>query len=228
MEIWKPIPGYSEYEASNTGRIRSLKYGKVRILKPAKSKKYLIVGVTNDSGNRYPLRVHSLVALAFIGPRPLGMEVCHNDGNALNNCPQNLRYDTHAENIKDAAISGKMGGSSFSEDQVKDIRGKYRNGASCADLSREYKTPYLNIRNILVGKTYTWVEGVNYDSQLYKANQKTITDQQVLAIREEYATGLTFYKDLAEKYNVDQSAISLIVTGKRRASLGGPIKGINY
>lgn len=33
IEYWKPIPGYEEYEVSNLGRVRSLKFGKMRILK---------------------------------------------------------------------------------------------------------------------------------------------------------------------------------------------------
>ena len=48
-EIWKPIPGYEGYEASTLGRIRSLKYGKIRILKPFKTKKgYLRVNLWKD------------------------------------------------------------------------------------------------------------------------------------------------------------------------------------
>ena len=37
IEYWIPIPGYiGLYDVSNFGRVRSLKYGKVRILKPSK------------------------------------------------------------------------------------------------------------------------------------------------------------------------------------------------
>ena len=40
IEYWKDIPGYEwEYQASNLGRIRSLKHGKYIILKESSHKK---------------------------------------------------------------------------------------------------------------------------------------------------------------------------------------------
>lgn len=50
--------------------------------------------------------VHSLVALAFIGPRPHGYEVCHNNGNPLDNRVDNLRYGTSADNKLDQVRHG--------------------------------------------------------------------------------------------------------------------------
>jgi hypothetical protein len=51
--------------------------------------------------------VHRLVALAFIGPCPDGLEVAHNDGDKNNNAPSNLRYATAASNQHDQVIHGK-------------------------------------------------------------------------------------------------------------------------
>jgi hypothetical protein len=50
--------------------------------------------------------VHQLVAEAFIGPRPFGMHVCHNDGIPDNNHVSNLRIDTPAANAADKVIHG--------------------------------------------------------------------------------------------------------------------------
>lgn len=33
IERWKPIKGYENYEVSDLGNVRSLKYGKVKVLK---------------------------------------------------------------------------------------------------------------------------------------------------------------------------------------------------
>lgn len=44
--------------------------------------------------------VHALVAEAFIGPRPSGLEVNHKDGDKRNNRPENLEYVTRSENMR--------------------------------------------------------------------------------------------------------------------------------
>lgn len=50
---------------------------------------------------RKTMRLHNLMLVTFVGPRPDGMEGCHNDGNPLNNVPANLRWDTHQANMLD-------------------------------------------------------------------------------------------------------------------------------
>jgi hypothetical protein len=46
-------------------------------------------------------KIHFLVADAFIGPRPDGLIICHNDGVAMNPHVENLRYDTRGSNMRD-------------------------------------------------------------------------------------------------------------------------------
>lgn len=118
MEIWKDIPGYEgKYQASNYGRIRSLdrqlgtpgkrgfKTMKGRVLRPGPTKSGHLYVVLGHGAAGYP--VHQLVALTFIGPRPEGKEVCHNDGDPTNNRADNLRYDTRTNNILDVFKAGK-------------------------------------------------------------------------------------------------------------------------
>jgi len=58
------------------------------------------------------------------------MEACHNDGNNLNNELENLRWDTHKNNIGDSIIHGTMvdnsgsrhGMSKLNESQVRIIK----------------------------------------------------------------------------------------------------------
>ena len=112
-EQWLPVPGYEgKYEASSLGRIRSLDHyvnagggrqriAKGRVLKPFPANYYKV----SLSGRR-KCNVHTLVALAFLGPRPEGMEVCHNNGDRFDNRIENLRYDTHAENQLDVRRHG--------------------------------------------------------------------------------------------------------------------------
>lgn len=51
--------------------------------------------------------VHRLVALAFIGPCPEGMEVLHINGEPDDNRLENLRYGTRAENVADTIRHGR-------------------------------------------------------------------------------------------------------------------------
>lgn len=54
--------------------------------------------------------VHILVCEAFHGPRRLGLEVAHNDGNRLNASATNLRWATRLANIADKWLHGTMPG----------------------------------------------------------------------------------------------------------------------
>lgn len=108
-EVWRPIVGFEgRYEVSSFGRVRGLprvvhftsKWGTAAsyfinggIIKPRSIKGgYLGVCLCQDGQNWK--HIAHLVAAAFIGPRPPGNDVCHNDGNCTNNHADNLRYDT--------------------------------------------------------------------------------------------------------------------------------------
>jgi len=55
------------------------------------------------SKHRY---VHHLVAAAFIGPRPDGLDICHNNGDIRDPRASNLRYDTRNANMRDSLKHG--------------------------------------------------------------------------------------------------------------------------
>lgn len=99
-EIWKPVLDYiSLYEVSNFGRVRSLKYGKVRILKPGKQTNgYLYVNLWKD-GKRKHFRVHRLVWEAFNGIIPDGHQINHISENKTDCSLCNLNLMTPKENV---------------------------------------------------------------------------------------------------------------------------------
>ncbi|QEA11315.1 HNH endonuclease [Mycobacterium phage Buttons] len=117
-ELWRPIPGWEgRYSVSNEGRVRSEEREFVdragrtqrvreRILSAppdSKGRPHVQLFRDNRQHTRYP---HQLVMSAFVGPQPKGLQVCHGDGNPLNNRLSNLRYDTDSANKLDAVRHG--------------------------------------------------------------------------------------------------------------------------
>ena len=100
MEQWKAIAGYEGiYEVSDLGRVKSLKHGKEKILKPQKNNLgYLHVYLYKD-GHVKTVKVHRLVAEAFI-PNSQGLEtVNHKDEVKTNNVASNLEWMSQKDNL---------------------------------------------------------------------------------------------------------------------------------
>ena len=108
-EIWKKIKGFSNYEVSNMGRVRSLphqtKYGMKGgcIIKPHFDGKqcYIHVGLWENGKVTYR-NVHRLVAEAFIENPNNYPEVNHKDEDKTNNTVENLEWCNQSYNVKHA------------------------------------------------------------------------------------------------------------------------------
>ena len=110
VEEWRTIPGFEGcYEASNLGRIKSLPRTTTRggILRPSLAHYGYQSYRLSVRGHKATYRGHVLVMLAFAGPCPEGMEVCHINGDPGDNRLGNLRYDTHKENMRDIKRHGR-------------------------------------------------------------------------------------------------------------------------
>lgn len=104
MEIWKPVLGYEGlYEASNLGRVRSIKYPITRILKPHYKKRgYAHLGLYTHAGKLCCVQLHKAVYEAFQGPIPEGKEIDHIDNDPSNNLLTNLQVLSHKQNMRKA------------------------------------------------------------------------------------------------------------------------------
>ena len=175
MEIWKDIPEFQGfYQASNEGRIRSLKrtvkqhHGSTKI----KQSKILSLA-TNRLGylvcalsveNKLTCRhVHGLVARAFLGfPEPDCYEVNHKDGNKKNNYAINLEWSNRSLNIKHAINLGllkyKLGedahNSKISNVQRNEIIELKKTGMTLRELAQVYPISISQISKIVNYKTY--------------------------------------------------------------------------
>jgi len=221
-EVWKPIPGFPGYEVSNAGQVRSFHkhFGKrgwglsdkpVKILSPhCGHNGYYSVNLRKNR-KTYRRRIGTLVILAFMGPRPDGMEVCHNDGNPSHDHLDNLRYDTHKSNIQDASRHGTLKGTpKFTNSQVKAIRSLYSLGnISQSELAEKFHVHRSSISLLLRGETYKKAGG-----PIFVTQRRKLTTKEVRAIREQRAMNVSL-KDVATKHKLSISCISRIARGKR-------------
>lgn len=94
MEIWKDVVGYEGlYQVSNLGNVKSLYFGKQKILKQnIGTSGYLFVHLYKDK-NSTPVMVHRIVYEAFYGIKSCRKYVVdHIDNNKQNNILSNLQY----------------------------------------------------------------------------------------------------------------------------------------
>lgn len=163
-EQWRPIVGFEQlYEVSSHGAVRKLSG---RVLKQSPdSRGYLKVWLIKD-GKGYCPKVHRMVAAAFLGPCPVGLEVNHKDGDKRSNAYVNLEYVTHRENVRHAFEGGmyKYGTERqdvvLNEDLVRKIRQEWRprtRGYGVVVLSRKYGVGIGALKAALLRRTWAHV-----------------------------------------------------------------------
>lgn len=97
-EMFRDIKGYPPYKISSWGRVINGKSGKTANIW-SDDKGYLMFTYARG-GSRVALKVHRLVAEAFL-PNPEGKNVVmHIDGNKRNNSYTNLKWACNQENLR--------------------------------------------------------------------------------------------------------------------------------
>lgn len=179
-EKWKPIKGYSFYEVSNLGRVRSLprtvrkksRWGSVvsvtlhgKILKQATSgykNNYLIVQPCKNGKNK-PMYVHRLVAQAFIPNPKMKEQVNHKDSNPKNNVVKNLEWVTAKEHDEHTMRSGRKPkgsnhkNSKLTEVKVQTIRRLIKRKWSDDRIAKRYSVSPATITDIKNKRTWAWL-----------------------------------------------------------------------
>ena len=151
IEVWKNIPEFESYQVSNLGNVKSLKYGKERILKkPINGNGYYQIGIYINK-KRYARTINQLMAIAFLSHKPCGhtMVVDHIDTNKLNNKLYNLQVITNRKNLsKDRKGTSKYTGVFLAKGRNKwramiSINGKQKH-LGCFVNEKEASQAYQN------------------------------------------------------------------------------------
>lgn len=162
---WKgiAIPGYEHYFADENGYIYSDHNWRgegYRIVKPVlASDGYLKVRLSLN-GKRLNRKLHHLIAITFKGPKPVGKQVRHLNGDRFNCAASNIEWGTPQENADDrdnhgttargvSIISSKL----YNED-VLQIKSKIIDGETDLALSELFKVSRRNINQIRNGKSW--------------------------------------------------------------------------
>lgn len=104
---------------------------------------YVYVNISKEN-KKHNLRVHKLVAEAFIDNPNNLPQINHIDGNKQNNRADNLEWCDSSYNIKDMyKRNGKY-------DKDNEIIKKYKELKSCNKVARLFDTTGENIRQILI------------------------------------------------------------------------------
>ena len=107
-EIWQDIPNYEGlYQASNTGKIRSVHYrgsNTVKTLCPRKERHGYLSVYLCKNGKKNVKKIHYLIAATFIPNPNEYKEINHKDENPANNNVENLEWcdDTYNKRYSQA------------------------------------------------------------------------------------------------------------------------------
>lgn len=217
MMIWKRFLDY-DYEVDNTGRVRRISTG--RILSQCDDGHGYRKVTLWHNGSQEAVKVHRIVAIAFLGmPAEVSDEVNHIDSIRHNNCPSNLEWLSHTQNMQHAWASGSMkrGSESYlavlDEKKVEQIKLAIIAGATNSELSKVYNVARGTIGKIRQLKTWKHVRP-DLDSVIESPNRKVakLLPSQIPEIRVMYEAGVSL-AEIGRLYNVHSGTISSIING---------------
>lgn len=169
IKEWKQIKGFSDYEISTYGEVRSkermktYKSGRTvffteKIKKTRKHPKngFIMTDLIDDNGSRRTVYPHKLVGQAFVSnkhPRKYKI-VIHIDGDLTNNHFENLAWSSYSEAFKKSFENGERDNSRLWEKRREKYgpKGGLKTMGRPDPLSDEHK---LEIRSLRIQNKYT-------------------------------------------------------------------------
>lgn len=157
-EVFKDVSGFEDYfQISNFGNVFSKRSNKLLKIHLPKGKGYasFTTKIGGRLGETFNLKIHRLVAIAFV-ENPLNKnEVNHIDGNKLNNMASNLEWVTQKENISHAKSLGLFktaegilnSQSKLTENDISFIRGSSASSRELAAILGVSHPTILRVKN---------------------------------------------------------------------------------
>ncbi len=153
-EVWVPVPReLGPYDVSDRGRVRNRRTGRVLSQK---------IG-HHSGGHRFvslrgrTIGVHVLVLEAFVAPRPSERAVGrHRDNDPSNNTPDNLRWGTQQDNMRDRSRDGNWscGRRRLSEADVVEVRELHEDGFPQHVIAERLGISRAMVSHIITGRRH--------------------------------------------------------------------------
>jgi hypothetical protein len=231
-EEWREVPGWEGfYAVSSLGRVKRLagspRCWEDRIIKPIPVRGgYDTVCFTRPGNYRIRRTIHSLVAEAFIGPRPSpAHEINHLNGVKTDNTPSNLKWVTRSENIKHAFDTGlhpvldgsSAGSAKLTDEQVLKIIDLHAKGMKIRELVDLFPVGDYGIRQIVEGRSHRKLprpQNPNTLKGARRVNRETVIAIKTLLAKKE----LSSYK-IAALCGVSPSCVHSIKHGRSWAHI---------
>lgn len=169
-EIWIKANGYSIYEVSSFGRLKTFNWkntGRESILKPALDKSgYLRTVLKGDDGKSKTIKAHRIVLNSFYATKDI-LEVNHINGIKTDNRIENLEWCTRKQNIQHCidnnlqyVLKGEeVGNSVLTEENVLYIRKNYKPRIiTRIYLAKKFGVTEATIKDVLSKRTWKHIE----------------------------------------------------------------------
>ena len=122
-EQWRDIEGYEGiYQVSDLGRVRSLKFGRVKVLRSYKNRYGYLKVFLSKNGKRHNIYVHRLVAYAFIpNSDKTKNEINHINEIKTDNRASNLEWCDRSYNVTYNGLRYRRKHPNYRRNAIKDL-----------------------------------------------------------------------------------------------------------
>jgi len=219
---WRVIPNFPMYKISEYGDIYSY-YKSGKMLKPKSDKDGYLAVILIENKVRHDLRVHRLVALAFLdNPDNLPI-INHKDLNVSNNHYSNLEWCTYTHNTVHYYANGisKRTLSSLNKEEMLSLVADYNKGCSQKELKVKYNLDCRAdaISELVTGRRFSEITGIIKSEDFKQRTTAKHDDQLILELLAKAHCDKIPQKTLCEEYKLSAAQVSRIINGSRRRDL---------